>query len=80
MRSSRQPRPKATTRSAAQCAATVTRLFTPAALDLDDLAAAIRSLLGPDIVQQIASPDATDRGLLRPRPRVTHVVEATPAP
>ena len=67
-------------RSPAQGAAAVTRLFTPDALDLDDLAAAIRSLLGPGIGQQIASPGGPDRDLLRSRPGVTHVVEATPAP
>jgi len=49
-------------------------------LDLDGLAEAIRSLLGPDSVPQTASPGRPDPDLLPVSPRVTHVVEATPAP
>jgi len=59
--------------------APVARLFSPSALDLDDLAEAIRSFLGPSSVPQIASPGRPDFDLLPVPPRVTHVVEATKA-
>jgi hypothetical protein len=61
-------------------AATVARIFSPSELDLDDLAEAIRSLLGPSIVPQIESPGRPAPDLLPARPRVTHVVEATQTP
>jgi hypothetical protein len=51
----------------------VARLFSPSELDLDDLAEAIRSLLGPSSV----SPGHPDPDLLPVPRRVTHVVEAT---
>lgn len=60
-------------------AAPVARLFSPSELNLDDLAEAIRSLLGPGSGLPIASPGHTDRDLLPVPPRVTHVVEATQA-
>ncbi|MGA2580044.1 MAG: hypothetical protein ABSH24_28935 [Bryobacteraceae bacterium] len=55
----------------------MTRLFTPAQLDLDDLAEAIRSLLGPGSILQTTSPGGTNPALLLFRRRGTHVVEAT---
>jgi hypothetical protein len=64
----------------ANCAAPVARLFSPSELDLDDLAEAIRLLLGTESVPQITSPGRPDPDLLPVSPRVTHVVEATPAP
>ncbi|MBM3758523.1 MAG: hypothetical protein FJW38_31695, partial [Acidobacteria bacterium] len=41
----------------APAAAPVARQFAPADLDIDDLAEAIRLLLGPDTGQQIKPPD-----------------------
>jgi hypothetical protein len=64
----------------ANCAAPVARLFSPSELDLDDLAEAIRSLLGPGSGLPIASPGRPDPDLLPVPPGVTHVVEAPQAP
>lgn len=62
-----------------QCAAQFVRVFTPGELDVDDLAEAIRSLLGPTTAPQDASSRRADPDLLLAHPRVTHVVEATQA-
>jgi hypothetical protein len=52
------------------------RFFTPAELDLDDLAEAIRSLLGPISPPQIGPPSRRKPDLLSFPRRGTHVVEA----
>ena len=86
MRNRRQPQSNPKPRSDVQSlpesdrAAVVARLFSPSELDLDDLAEAIRLLLGTESVPQITSPGRPDPDLLPVPPRVTHVVEATPAP
>jgi hypothetical protein len=86
MRNRRQPRSNPKHRSDVQSlaesdrAAAVARQFNPSELDLDDLAEALRSLLGPSSLPQTASPGRQDPDLLPAPPRVTHVVEATQAP
>jgi len=86
MRNRRQPRSNPELCSVVQSlpksdrAAPVARLFSPSELNLDDLAEAIRSLLVPGSGLPIASPGRPDPDLLPVPPRVTHVVEATPAP
>jgi hypothetical protein len=54
----------------------VTRNFSSADLDVDDLAEAVRLLLGSGTILQVAAIDSSNRNLLCARPRVTHVVEA----
>lgn len=61
-------------------AAPVARLFAPSDLDLDDMAEALRLLLGPDHAPRIDAPDRPDSTLLSFPRRGTHVVEATEAP
>ena len=61
-------------------AAPVARLFTPAELDLDDLAEAIRSLLEPAGQPQIGLAIRPKPDLLSFPRRGTHVVEATGTP
>jgi len=86
MRNRRQPRSNSKPRSDVQSfleshrAAVVARLFLPSELDLDGLAEAIRSLLGPNSIARPAAPGRKDPDLLPVPPRVTHVVEATQAP
>ena len=63
----------ASERSAVQ----VERSFRPADLDLDDLAEAIRLLLGPDHVPPVDALDRPDSHLLSVPRRVSHVLEAT---
>ena len=58
-------------------AAPVARLFAPTDLDLDNLAEAIRLLLGPDHAPPIDGPDRPDSHLLSVPRRVSHVLEAT---
>jgi len=62
-------------------AAPVARIFNPSDLDLDDLAEAIRSLLGsgsiPQTTSQPTSPGGPNPALLSFPRRVTHVVETT---
>jgi hypothetical protein len=58
-------------------AAPVARLFNPSELDLNDLAEAIRSLLGSGGIPQTNSPGGPNRALLLFPRRVTHVLEAT---
>lgn len=74
----RKPRPISSAHilRAAPTEVSITRLFTPSDLDVNDLAEAIRKLLqgGTDAWHGTARP-AGD--LLSARPRVTHVVEAT---
>jgi hypothetical protein len=55
----------------------LTRLFAPAELDLDDLAEAIRSLLGPISPSEIGTSSRPNPDLLSFPDRVSHVVEAT---
>ena len=55
------------------------RVFNPDELDLDDLAEAVRLLLGSDATPQVAAIDSANRNLLPARPRGTHVVEARKA-
>lgn len=55
----------------------VARIFDPSALNLDDLAEAIRSLLGSSSVPETASPGRPNPDLLSFPRRATHVVEAT---
>lgn len=76
MRDRRQSRPN----PVPDAAPAVAQLFSPSELDLDDLAEAIRSLLGPSSPPQIGPPSGPDSDLLPVPPRVTHVVEATKAP
>ena len=80
----RQPRPNSDTHNnfqapAAPVCGTVPfeRIFRPDELDLDDLAEAIRLLLGRDIGPQSTSTDRPDAHLLSVPRRGTHVVEAT---
>ena len=56
--------------------ASVARIFSPSDLDIDDLAEAIRLLLGTDGGPQIASARRPDADLLSFPRRGTHVVEA----
>jgi len=58
----------------------VVRLFTPDEIDLDDLAEAIRELLGPDSTPQIGTTSQSDLHLLSFPHRGTHEVEAEEAP
>ena len=58
----------------------VRRLFVPTALDLDDLAEALRSLLGFTSPPQIGPPSRPNPDLLSLPGRGTHVVEATETP
>ena len=58
-------------------AAPIARLFTPSDLDLDDLAEAIRLLLGDDGARRSGAPNHTDGNLLSSSVRGSHVVEAT---
>lgn len=60
--------------------ALVTRIFNPAELDLDDLAEAIRSLIGSSSVPQINSSGGTESSLLSFPRRATHVLEANETP
>lgn len=55
----------------------LTRIFSPSEVDLDDLAEAIRSLLGPTNVPQIGAPNRPNPDLPSLPRRGTHVVEAT---
>jgi hypothetical protein len=86
MRNRRQPRSNPKPRSDVQSlpesdrAVAVARLFNPSELDLDDLAEALRSLLGPSSVPQTASPGRPDPNLLPVPLRVTHVLEAPQTP
>lgn len=61
-------------------AAPVVRIFAPTDFDLDDLAEAIRSLLGPATSPQIGPPICPKPDLLSFPHRGTHVVEANEAP
>jgi hypothetical protein len=83
MRERRQARPNSNTQNNVQAPAVsscgavqVERVFRPDDLDLDDLAEAIRSLLGPSSPPQSGSPSCPGPDLLSLLPRVTHVVEA----
>ena len=58
----------------------VVRIFRAAELDLDYLAEAIRSLLGPASVPQISGTGGPKPELLSFPCRGTHVVEATETP
>jgi len=58
----------------------VVRNFTPGELDFDDLAEAIRCLLGNEPASETQRPSGSDPDLLLPRPRVSHVVGATKTP
>jgi hypothetical protein len=58
-------------------AAPITRLFTPSDLDLDDLAEAIRLLLGDDYARRSEAPDQSGSDLPSLPGRGSHVVEAT---
>jgi len=60
--------------------APVARLFAPSELDLDDLAEAIRSLLGPAIPPQIGPSSRPQPELLSLPRRGSHVVEANETP
>jgi hypothetical protein len=53
-----------------------TRLFRPSEVDLDALAEAIRSLLGPTNVPQIDAPSRPNPNLRSSRRRGSHVLEA----
>lgn len=55
-------------------AARVMRQFVPADLDIDDLAEAIRLLLGPDQPPQIKAPDEAISKLLSLPKRGSHVL------
>ena len=55
------------------------RIFQPERLDVDDLAEAIRSLLGNHTAREDSSVHRPDRHLLSTLERGTHVVEATGA-
>jgi hypothetical protein len=83
MRDRRQARPNSNSQNNVQAptvfscgAGQVERLFRPEELDVDDLAEAIRSLLGPNSPPEIGSPSRPDPDLLSLPPRGTHVVEA----
>ena len=86
MRDRRQPRANqwhprdAQALPRAVSSAPVARLFTPADLDLDALAEALRLLLGPDHTPRKDRPNRPDSDLLSFPRRVTHVVEATETP
>jgi hypothetical protein len=58
---------------------TILRLFTPAALDFEDFAEAIRLLLGSQDTPQVEGFNEQDNDLLSASNRGTHVVEATEA-
>ena len=75
MRSRRQPAPNPDH----ELAVAVARNFQPSELDLDGLAEAIRSLLGPGQTGQIEPYFQQRSDLLSSRNRVTHVVEANEA-
>ena len=83
MRDRRQPRSNrrhGTDAQAVDCvyrAAPIARLFTPADLDLDDLAEAIRLLLGDDLARRREAPDQSGSDLLSLPGRGSHVVEET---
>jgi hypothetical protein len=84
MRDRHQPRPNSRPHNDLQVLAAfgrgavqVERSFRPEDMDLDDLAEAIRSLLGPSSVPQIASPSRPNPDLLSVPRRGTHVLEAT---
>ena len=86
MRDRRQARPNSNSHNTVQAPAVssrgavqVERVFRPEELDVDDLAEAIRSLLGPTSPPQIGSPSRPKPDLLSSPPRGTHVVEATGA-
>ena len=64
---------------AADCPVPVERLFAPTELDIDDLAEAIRLLLGPDQVPRIEPRDPADSDLLSLPRGATHVMEGTEA-
>jgi hypothetical protein len=57
-----------------RCAAPVARVFTPAELDLDDLAEAIRHLLGPEPRPPEEASNQPNDNLLSFPHRVSHVV------
>ena len=86
MRNRRQPRSNPELCSVVQSlpksdrAAPLARLFLPSELDLDGLAEAIRSLLGPNSIARPAAPGRKDPDLLPVPPGVSHVVEAPQAP
>lgn len=87
MRNRRKPRTNPEPHSEAhafsepdRAAAPIVRIFSPAELDLDDLAGAIRSLLGPSGPPQIRPRRRPTPDLLSPSRRVSHVVEANKAP
>jgi hypothetical protein len=78
---STQNRPRsAESFGAQQIAVPVARIFNPTDLNLDDLAEAIRSLLGSGSVPQTTSPGRHNSDLLSFPRRVTHVVEANETP
>lgn len=58
----------------------LTRIFTLASLDIDDLTEAIRMLLSGFDAEQGNAVGLRQSDLLSLPPRVTHVVEATDAP
>ena len=60
-------------------AAPIARLFSPSDLDLDELAEAIRLLLGDDGVRRSEGPNQPDGNLLSLPGRGSHVVEETEA-
>jgi hypothetical protein len=65
---------------AAECAVAVERRFTPSDLDLDDLAEAIRVLLGPENALSTGASNQPDSALLSSETRAIHVWEAKEAP
>jgi hypothetical protein len=84
MRDRRQPRSNKEHLSDAPLAgavhaAPVARVFAPTDLDLDDLAEAIRSLLGPARRPEIGQTGRPNSDLLSLPRRGTHVVEAREA-
>lgn len=80
MRNRRQPRTIPELRSDVQALPEsdypppMARIFNPSDLDLDDLAEAIRSLLGPTSLPQISVPMSPKRDLLSFPRRGSHVV------
>jgi hypothetical protein len=80
MRDRRQPRTIPELRSDVQAIPEsdypppMARIFSPSDLDLDDLAEAIRSLLGPTSPPRVGPPSSPKRDLLSFPRRVSHVV------
>jgi hypothetical protein len=83
MRDRRQPRSNRRHRTNVHAldgiyrAAPIARIFTPSELDLDDLAEAIRLLLGDNAARRSEAPDQPDSNLLSSPGRGSHVLEAT---